>query len=82
MLLFFAVNTSAFVINLDSRKLDELSSYLEKVQRNTADTTKETINDICSKISDIFMNSADKSFTGYQSFRVLDDVSSHKRAQC
>ena len=70
-----------FVINLDSHKLDELSSYLEQVQRNTENITKDNINDICSKI---FIDSADKSFPG-QSSRNNDDNTTHKRwfgAQC
>ena len=57
-----------FVINLDSHKLDELSSYLDQVQRNT-----ENI-----KISAIFIDSADKSFPG-QSSRNNDDNTTHKR---
>ena len=67
-----------FVINLDSHKLDELSSYLEQVQRNTENITKDNSNDICSKISAIFIDSADKSFPG-QSSRNNDDKTTHKR---
>ena len=53
-----------FVINLDSDKLDDLSSYLQQVQRNTENITKDHVNGICSNISDIFINSAEKSFAG------------------
>ena len=67
-----------FVINLECHKLDEISSYLELVQRNTENITKENINDICSKISAIFIDSADKSFPG-QSSRNNDDKTTHKR---
>ena len=73
-----------FVINLDSHKLDELSLYLEQVQRNTENITMDNINDICSKISAIFIDSADKSFPGQPS-RNNDDNTTHKRwfgAQC
>ena len=67
-----------FVINLDSHKLDELSSYMEQVQRNTENITKDNINDICSKISAIFIDSADKSFPGQSSCN-NDDKTTHKR---
>ena len=70
---------SDFTINLDNRKIDELSSYLEQLQINTANVTKSIMNDICWNISVIFENSADKSFTVNQSFRTNEDDKSHKR---
>ena len=61
-----------FICNLNSKKIDEVHLYLQHVRENIANINKENINNICLKISEIFTESAENSFTKSNTYSYSD----------
>lgn len=68
-----------FICNLNSKKIDEVHLYLQHARENIANINKENINNICLKISEIFTESAENSFTKSDTYSYSDTNYHQKR---
>ena len=72
------IKQSDFILNLSANNIEATMTYLESACQNIGNITKENINTICSSISDIFSESASKSFNSSTNFINQDKKSDHK----
>ena len=68
-----------FVLNLDADQINALKLKLRNACDNSEDVTKENINEMCSQITDIFIESAHKSFPNTKTNSNTFQNKQHKR---
>ena len=68
-----------FVLNLDADQINALKLKLRNACDNSKDVTKENINEMCSQITDIFIESAHKSFPNTKTNSNTFQNKQHKR---
>ena len=51
-----------FIMNLDSQKISDAKLFLDQLRQNSNEVNQNMINQACTQISDIFLESAEKSF--------------------
>ena len=63
-----------FILNLDDDKINQMQTHLQQAQNNLAYINKDTMNEFCINISDIFRQSKAKAFqsTSYHSENTND----------
>ena len=74
-----------FILNINESKISDLYIQLQQMQHNASLINKEHLNDICSSITEIFSESANKSFGNNSSPTQSKGNKSHKPwfgAQC
>ena len=74
-----------FIINLDSQTISDIKASIDQARQNIDAVNKNTIDNVCIQITDLFSKSATKSFNHSESFVETMESPNHKRwfgSQC
>ena len=76
----WSANKSAqFSTNINNEQVNDIKTYIENARHDMVNVNKETMNNICGKIADIFTQAAGKSFGDQNGVKDFTDSKDSKR---